>query len=451
MKLALLFSSVLFLSTSIFAQGGGETIDKIVAQVGDNIILLSDVQAQKLQAIQAGVELTPEIDCNVIEELMYQYLLLNQAELDSIVVSDAQVDAEMENKIRVIENQIGGRQKLEEFYGKTVTQIKKEFRSIIKDQLLSQEMERQITGDISVTPREVTEFYKQIPMDSIPLINSQLSFQQIVWYPEITVDDKQKAFDELDGIRNGIIQEGKSFSTQARIHSMDPGSAKQGGEIEGTRGMMVPQFEAAVFSLEVGDVSEVFESTYGYHIIKLLDRKGDDYKCQHILIIPQFENTALEAAAIKLDSCYNLLKSNTITWDEAVAKYSNDDATRQNKGIITNPITGEQTWDMEDLNQVDQQIYLLTDGMEKGDVSQPNLYSNYFERKQGIRIVRLMNRTVPHRANLDDDYSLIKRAAENDKKQKTISDWTKSKIGNAFIRIDEEFQDCQFKNDWLAH
>ena len=449
MKLSLLvISSLLFITSWSYSQ---KTIDKIVAQVGDNIILLSDIEAQKLQAIQAGVELTPQIDCNVMEELMYQYLLLNQAELDSVEVSDAQVDAEMENKIRVIENQIGGRQKLEEFYGKTVTQIKKEFREIIKDQLLAKEMERQITGEISVTPREVSEFFKKIPMDSIPLINSQLSFQQIVWYPEITVDDKQRAFDQLDEIRKGIIQEGKSFSTQARIHSMDPGSAKDGGKIEGTRGMMVPQFEAAVFSLEEGDVSEVFESTYGYHIVKLVERKGDDYTCQHILIIPQFANNALESAALKLDSCYNLLKSNSITWDEAVAKYSNDDATRQNKGIITNPITGEQTWDMEDLNQVDQQIYLLTDGMEKGDISEANLYTNYFERKQGIRIVRLMERTVPHRANLDDDYSLIKRAAENDKKQKTINEWTQSKIGNAFIRIDEEYQNCEFRNNWLSH
>lgn len=429
--------------------GQGTTIDKVVAQVGDNVILLSEIQSQKLQAIQAGMEITPEIDCQILEEIMFQYLLLNQAKLDSIEISDPQVDAEMENRLRVIENQIGSRQQMEEFYGKSVTQIKKEFRPIIKDQLLAQEMERQIASEISVTPREVDKFYKSIPLDSVPLINAQLSFQQIVHYPQITANDKKIAADELTEIRSNIIDGGKSFTTQARIHSMDPGSAKEGGKIVATRGMMVPQFEAAVFNLLPGDISEVFESDYGYHIVKLLERKGDDYTCQHILITPQFANNALEASAMKLDSCYNRINAGEITWDDAVKMYSNDEATMQNKGIITNPITGEQTWDMEDLNQVDQQIYLLTDQMEKGDISQPNLYANLFDRKQGVRIVRLMERTAPHRANLKDDYSLIKRAAESDKKQKIMNDWISSKISNAYVRIDEDYKNCEFKNQWL--
>ncbi len=448
MRLLLTFSLTLALATSVFSQG--ETIDKIVAQVGDNIVLLSDIQAQKLQALQGGIELTPEIDCQILEQLMYQYLLLNQAQLDSIEITDAQVDAEMENKLRVIEQQIGGRQKLEEFYGKTVAQIKREFRPIIKDQLLSKEMERQMTSEISITPRDVQNFYNSLPMDSIPLINSQLSFQQIVFYPEVTVEDKQRAFDDLQNIRNAIVRDGKSFSTQARIHSMDPGSARLGGEIEGTRGMMVPTFEATIFNMEIDDVSDVFESPYGYHIIKLIDRKGDNYKVKHILIIPNFENDALENASVRIDSCYNLLKEGQITWEKAVIEFSNDEATRLNKGIITNPITGEQTWDMEDLNQVDQQIYLLTDAMEQGDISQPNLYMNQIERKQGVRIVRLMKRTAPHRANLKDDYSLIQRATMNDKRTKLIESWTQSKISNAYIKIDDEYKNCQFQNEWIS-
>lgn len=448
MRLLFIYSIVLFTLGAAHAQGG-KTIDKVVAQVGDHVVLLSDIQGQKIQAIQAGVEVNQALDCNILEELLYQYLLLNQAQLDSIEVTDAQVDAEMENRLRIIEQQIGGRQQMEEFYGKTATQIKQEFRPIIKDQLLAQEMERQITSEVSVTPREVKKFYQSIPMDSIPLINAQLSFQQIVHYPAITESDKLRAYNQLKEIRNNIVREGKSFTTQARIHSMDPGSASEGGKITASRGMMVPPFEAAVFNLEVGDISDIFETTYGYHIVKLLERKGDDYTCQHILIIPEFANNALEASALKMDSCYRLLKEGKITWDEAVLQFSNDEATRQNKGIITNPITGEQTWDMEDLNQVDQQIYILTDVMEKGDISEPNLYMNYIDRKQGVRIVRLMERTSPHRANLDDDYALIKRAAENDKKQKTISDWTASKIKNAFIRIEPEYENCSFNHNWL--
>ena len=186
---------------------------------------MSDIEGQKLQAVQAGVAISPDMDCQILEELMYQNLLLNQAKLDSIEIPDGQVDAEMQSRLRVIESQIGGRDKMEAFYGKSVTQIMIEFRPIIRDQLLAQEMERTITADVTLTPREVEEFYKQIPVDSIPLINSQLSFQQIVHYPEITPDDKKRAIMELTGIRESIL-EGKSFATQARLYSKDPGSAE---------------------------------------------------------------------------------------------------------------------------------------------------------------------------------------------------------------------------------
>jgi peptidyl-prolyl cis-trans isomerase SurA len=440
----LLFSAII---SSAFTQG--TVVDKIIAQVGDNIILLSDIEAQKQQAKISGVNITSAIDCEILEKMMYQQLLVNQAKLDSLVISDENVDAEMENRLRVIENQIGSREKMEEFYGKTVNEIKNEFREVIRERLLAEEMERKITADISVTPKEVEEFFKTVPQDSIPLINAQLSFQQIVDYPEITKEDKKLAYDKLAGIL-ADIKSGKNFSTQARIHSMDPGSAPLGGTIEASRGMMVPQFEAAAFSLKVGEISDIFETTYGYHILKLNSRKGDDYTCQHILIIPEFSGSALELSANRIDSCYLLLKQNQITWDEAVMTFSNDEATKQNKGIITNPYTGEQTWSMEDLNQIDQEIYLLTDAMEKGDISSPNLYMNIFERKQGVRIVRLMNRSEPHIANLKDDYALIKSAAENDKKEKLINEWIGSKLTNAYIRIDDSFVNCPFKNNWIS-
>jgi peptidyl-prolyl cis-trans isomerase SurA len=442
------FITINFIICSTVAFGQRQVVDKVAAQVGDNIILMSDLQGQKLQAIQAGVAAGKEMDCQILEEMMYNELLLNQAKLDSVDIPDQQVDAEMENRLRVLEQQMGGRDKLEKFYGKTVTQIKEEFRAVIKDRLLSQEMERIITSEITVTPREVTDFYNKIPKDSLPFINAQLSFQQIVHYPEITKDDRKTAYNKLVEIRNGILG-GKSFDTQARIHSMDPGSATQGGKIEATRGMMVPPFEAAVFSLDVNGISDVFETTYGYHIVKLLSRKGDDYLCQHILIIPEFTNEALERSALKMDTCYQLLKQNKITWDDAVVRFSNDEATKQNKGIITNPFTGEQTWDMEDLNQIDQQIFLLTEAMNKGDITAPNLYADMMERKQGVRIVRMMDRIPPHVANLKDDYALIKRAAESDKKQRIINEWVQSKIGNAYIRIDESYLDCEFSNPWL--
>jgi peptidyl-prolyl cis-trans isomerase SurA len=436
-------------SCILFSQETGIVVDKIVAQIGDQIILMSDVETQKQQALQAGTNANKINVCEIIEQLMTSELLLDQALLDSIVVSDEQVDAEMENRLRLLDEKFKGREKLEAFYGESTKQIKDKFRIEIRNKILSQEMERKLIQGVSVTPKEVIKFFQSIPKDSIPYINMKLSFQQIVYYPKITKDDKKRAYDILSEVRTAIVDNGKSFETQARIISDDPGSASKGGKIEASAGMMVPQFESTLFKLKVGEVSDIIESPYGYHIIKLISRKGQDYSCLHILKIPEYSSDAIDKAANIMDTCHQLLKENKITWDDAVLRFSNDELTKQNRGIITNPITGDQTWDMEDLNQVDQQIYILTNEMEKGDYTKPNLYIDIYERKQGFRIVRLNERCSPHVANLDDDYSLIKRAAENDKKQKIIQNWVKSKIGNAFIRIDDEYKECNFFNNWV--
>ena len=450
MSKTLVFSLLFVFANTAYSQNG-KLVNKVLAQVGDNIILLSDIEIQKLQAKQSEMNVDFDFSCSVLEQLMVEELLVNQAKLDSIPVSDEQVDAEMENRLRLIEKQIGSREKLEEFYGKTTSQIKNEFRSVIKDKILAQEMERTITGDVSVTPKEVSEFFEALPTDSVPFINMKLSFQQIVIYPDINKADKKRAYDELKEVLDLVLIAGKSFETMARIHSDDPGSASQGGKISASRGMMVPQFESTVFKLEIGEVSGIIETQYGYHILKLISRKGDDYECLHILNMPEFSNDAINEASIKMEECHLKLNQNEITWEEAVMTYSNDDRTKQNFGVITNPITGDQMWDMEDLNQVDQQIYILTDAMEKGDITSPNLYVDIYERKQGIRVVRLMERFDPHTANLNDDYTLIKAAAENDKKQRTMSSWVDSKISNAFIRVDGSFQKCNFVHPWIPN
>ncbi len=450
MTLRSIFSILfIFLSSTVFAQKKTIVVDKIVAQVGDEIILLSDLQSQKLQMVQAKVEISKQTDCEIIEGLMYQNLLLNQALLDSIVLPEGQVNSEMESRLRVIEQQIGGREKMEKFYGKTVSEIKAEFYDIIEDRLLTQEVERTITEGLSVTPKEVKSFYSGIPNDSVPYINATIGFQQIVIYPKITDEDRKASYNKLNDILKAI-QGGKSFDTQARINSDDPGSAKDGGRIEATRGMMVPQFEATVFSLKPGEVSTIFETDYGYHIVKLIERKGDDYVCQHILIVPQFSASELELAARQMDSCYTELKANKITWEEAVLKYSNDEDTKQNKGIISDPRTGEQAWSTENLNEIDQQIYLLTNTLKLGEFSTPSLYANIFDGKQGIRMVKIMSKTEPHKANLTQDYALIKRAAENEKKERILREWTQEKIGNAYIKIDDDYKGCVFNNKWVV-
>lgn len=441
-------------STALCAQN--KVVDKIIAQVGDNIILLSDIENQKLQLKQSGVPVESGADCAYLEELMYQKLLVNQAELDSVVISDEQVDAEMEGRLRQIESQMrntrdekGQPMTIEKFYGKTRTQIKEEFRDAIRKRLQAQEVERKITENVSVSPREVELFFNKQPVDSLPYINTQLAFQQITIFPEITKEDKQRAFDQLKDIRKQIVEGGKDFGSMARRYSMDPGSAREGGRIEATRGMMVKAFEATAYSLKAGEISEIFETEYGYHIMQMVSRHGDDYIVNHILIIAEFSRAKLEEASKKMQQCYQELNAGTITWDEAVKKYSNDPNTKENAGIITNPITGEQKWDIEQVNTVDPQMFNLTDALEKGQYTAPSFYDDFNERRQGLRIVRLMERTSPHRANLKDDYVLIRTAAENEKKQEAITNWTQSRISGAYIRIDDSYKGCPFHNKWL--
>lgn len=436
--------------------GQTKVVDKVVAQVGDNIILLSDVENQKSQAKESGIPVSANATCEYLEQLMYHNLLVNQAELDSIVIGDDRVDAEMESRLRVIEGQMrnakdenGQQMTLEKFYGKTRTQIKEEFRATIRKRLQAQEVEGKITQDISVSPREVEAFFNKQPVDSLPFINTQLAFQQISIFPIITKEDKANAYKELQEIRRQIVEDGKDFETMARIHSKDPGSARLGGKIEATRGMMVKPFEATAYNLKPGEVSEIFETEYGYHIMKMGTRRGDDYTVYHILIYADFSRQSFEDASKKIQECHQALRSSTITWDDAVKKYSNDPNTKENRGIITNPITGEQTWDIESVNQVDPQMFQLTDVLEKGEFTTPAIYEDFNERKQALRIVRLMERTSPHRANLKDDYVMIRTAAENEKKQEAIKKWTASRISGAYIRIDDEYKDCVFRNVWV--
>lgn len=427
-----------------------KTIDKIIAQVGDKVVLLSDLEQQKVQARINEMNITRELECQILEEMLYSRLLLNQALLDSVEISDAMVDAEMENNLRVIEQQIGGKENFEKFYGKSYSQIKEEFRGRMREKLLSQEMERQITADISVTPKEVEDFYNSLPVDSLPFINSKLGFQQIVIYPEISQVDRNREFEFLDKLRLEIIEGKTTFSSAAILHSEDPGSASNGGYYEATRGMMVPQFEATAFSLKPGEVSEVFETDFGYHIMQLIERKGNDYTCRHILRVAKSSSQSKIAAAYRIDSCYQELFNKKISWEDAVLKYSNDENTKFNNGIIMNPYTGETVWSVENLNQIDPQIFSVTDRMKEGEFSKPGIYDkNPINQTEGYRIIRLVSRTAPHRANLNQDYTLIKSATEQDKKQKVMTAWIDSKIPNAYIKIDPDFINCSFQNNWL--
>lgn len=447
--------TICILSSASFGQEalgmGAKLADKIVGQIGDEIVLLSDIKARELQMLQNGEPIDANTECLILEELLFEKLLVNQAKIDSIEVPDDMVNQEMEARINQIAAQMGGVEKLEDFYGKSVAQIKAEFFEQIKKRLLAEQMRDKITENVRITPKEVEEFYNGLHKDSIPYINSKVIVSQIVVYPIVSLEDKKKTQDQLNNWREEIIGGVKSFQTIATLYSEDPGSRLNGGDLGWqSRGTMVPEFEAALFALEKGEISPVFETQYGYHIVQLLERKGDNYHTRHILRTPQVSDKALMRSAELIDSIHKEIGRGTISFEEAAMKFSDDDASKQNGGLIVNPYSGDYQWDIQNLNDIDPQMSRTVNSMKVGSYSSPALYDNMFEQKKGIRIVKLVEKTKPHKANLKDDYTLISTAAANAKKQQVIDKWVNSKIGTTYVRISDEFlKKCSFKYQWV--
>ncbi|MFN4121886.1 MAG: peptidylprolyl isomerase [Flavobacteriales bacterium] len=418
-------------------------IDKVVAVVGDKPILFSDIENQYLQVVGKDKE-DLDFKCELLEELLFQKLLFAQAEKDSVEVNDQQVDAELNKKIRYFVSQIGSVERLEAQLGKSLIELKDEFRDRIKEQLIVQTMQQKIAGDVNVSPAEVKAYYERIPKDSLPLIPSEVQVAHILKKPPINDKEKQRVREELQRIRKDIIN-GRSFASMAVIYSEDPGSATKGGELGFVnRGELMPEFEAAAFNLQGKEISDIVETVYGFHIIQLIERRGETINCRHILLTPKASSADLEKARVTLDSLYNEIEKGTITFEDAVLKFSDDAETKYNRGLLVNPMSGS-TW--FEIAQLDQQLFFVIDKMKAGDVSIPALV-RVGEKKEAYRLIKLVNRTDPHRANLKDDYSRIQMAAEAEKRDKILGDWIKRKKKNYFIKIDPMFNFCNLEEEW---
>lgn len=427
---------------------GYAVIDRVVAKVGDNIILHSDIEIQKLQAMEQGYQLGPDADCRILEEMLYQNLLAHRAKIDSLEINDAQVEAELDQRIRMMEGQVGGRKNLEKVYNKSIREIKDEFRGILKDRLLAEMMEEEITRGVRITPREVRRFFEEIPTDSLPTVNEQVALQQIVVFPKVSQRAKDATITQLRRWKTDIERGTKSFEAVAAAHSDDPRSKKQGGLIEASRGMMVKPFEAAAFSLQVGEISDVVETQFGFHIIQLVDRRGDDYTIRHVLKVPEPDRSATSQAIAVIEEAVGRVEEGEITWNQAIKEYSEDEMTRQNLGNIINPYTGDLLWDMEALKQVDPQVHAALQRMEIGMISEPMVYEDAQKRKEGVRVIRLRDKTPAHTANLVDDFTVLKRAAENRKKEEVIEKWVKEMSAKTYVMMDNKFNTCRFLYNW---
>ena len=446
-KKYILVTLLLIASGRIFSQEQvqGKIIDQVIAVVGGHIILESDIEAQYLQyRMQEGITgSSSTVKCSMLESMLYQKLLLNQAELDSVEVSDSQVEAEMDRRLRHYIGLLGSPEKFEEYYQKSILEFKDELRDQVRELIMVETVQDKITGDVKVTPTEVKSFFKTIPTDSIPLINTEVELLQIVKLPPVNREETEKVKNKLQEIRYRVLN-GENFATLAILYSEDPGSAKNGGELGlFGRGEMYPAFEAAAFSLEKGAVSDLVETEAGYHILQMIERRGEYVNVRHILLRPKVSPYDLAQAKIKLDSISNQIKADKITFDEAVIKYS-EDPSKNNGGILINPMTGTSLFETD---QLDPKVAFVIDKLEVGDISEPVQFQTQ-ENKDAYRILYMKKRTEPHKANLKQDYDKIQAWATEDKKQKVINKWISNKAGQTYVKINDAYKDCTFTNTW---
>ncbi len=441
-------SKYLFLISTFFISLGAaaqpKMIDRVVAVVGNYTILQSDIESQYLQMRAQRVQI-PDLKCVIFKNFLEQKLMLDQARIDSIEVSESTINQELDNRMQYFINQIGGQEELEQYFGKTLLQIKEDFRESMREQLITQQMEQKITGDVKVTPSEVRRFYNNLDPDSIPTIDAQVEIEQIVAYPPLSEDAIFEVKEKLLELRKRIM-DGESFETLAVLYSEGP-SASNGGDIGYmSRGELDPAYAKAAFSLKKGGISKIVESEFGYHIIQLVDRKDDRVDTRHILMKPRISPEARQKAITRLDSIIDGVRKDSITFANAARYYSQDKNTAMNHGLVVNPQTGSSQFE---LKQLDTKDYLVVRDLKIGEISDP--YESTDENGKTIyKVVRLKSRTDPHKANLNQDYMLIQMMALAQKKQEIVDTWIKNKQKDTYIHIDDAFKDCEFiKNGWL--
>lgn len=426
-----------------------KVIDRIVAVVGNNYILQSDLETQYQQMLAAQEPVNENTRCKLMEELLYQKLLLAQAQKDSLDVSEGQIEQELDRRMRYYLQQFGSEEKFVAFYGKSVDDYKLELKDDVRELLLEQQMQSKITEGINVTPSEVKEYFNAIPVDSLPFINSELEVGQIMKKPTISAEAKKEAKAKIEGLRLRIEKGEASFASMAALYSMDPGSASKGGVYEGIqRGQFVPEWDAWAFKLKKGEISEVFETVYGFFIIQLIERRGEEVDARSLLIAPAVDATDMYKAKLSLDTTYLRLLADTATFSDLAARYSDDDDSKNSGGLIINPYTGSTRFQMDELGQFDQTIAFAVDNLKVGEFTKP-MPATTTDGKQAYRILYLKTRTLPHKANLVDDYQSIQNAAMSKKQQEAIQAWIKKKSADTYVHLADDFKNCTFNNKWI--
>jgi peptidyl-prolyl cis-trans isomerase SurA len=434
-------SILLCLGLSVYAQKNEVVIDKIIAKVDDYIILKSELERAYLDFLSRGEMRGSNAKCQILQQLVVNKMLVAQAEIDSIFVDDAEVNSNLDRRMSIMAQQFGGEEAIEKAYGKSIEQIRSEIFDNIKEQLTIQRMQSQLTSNMKVTPAEVKKFFKKIPKDSLPYFSTEVSVAQIVKEPEPGEPQKEKVKRMLMDIRDQI-ESGISFELLAKKYSQDPGSAANGGMLGFYgRGELAPEYEAAALSMKPGEISMPVETQFGFHLIQLLEKRGNTYKTRHILIIPQPNEEDYKKAENFLDSLRTMILQDSITFQAAAKEYSDDQATSSAGGFFQDE-TGALRVPVE---QLDPNIFFAIDTMKIGTISKPLKFQKQ-DGSYAYRIIYYKDKIPPHQANLDVDYQKIAAAALAQKKNAKISQWFEKARTNVFIEIDPEYDYCNLTN-----
>ncbi len=419
-------------------------VDQVIGVVGSNAILESDIINQKRQMEAEGMDLGANPVCALFDEMLYQKLLYNQAIIDSVEVDEEQVEQVLERRLRYFIQQIGSREQLEAYYGKTIDEIKDEFRDIVKEQEMSQRMENKITRNVSVTPSEVRRFFNNLPPEEVPMVDSEMQLAKIQIAPPVRDEEIAETKRRLEEFRRRVL-DGESFSTLAILYSDDPGSARRGGELGFYgRGELFPEFEATAFSLRPGEVSEVIETEAGYHILQMIERRGEQFNVRHILLQPRISPADISKTRNKLDSIRTIIREGEMTFEEAALEFS-EHPSRVNQGLMVNPRTNSTRFTSDHL---EPNLFFVIDNLEVGEVSEP-VATRTEKGTQAFKIVKLRQRTLPHRANLEEDYDFIQKLALQEKKRRVVKDWINRRLSSTYVFIHENYRDCEFDHNWL--
>lgn len=448
--------TVLCLLLSLFSMDvvaqQAQTLDKIVAIIGRNrIVLLSDVRAQIQQMKLQDPNAVPDektAEEMLLKQIIQQKMAVEQADRDSVTVTDEDVDGQLDNRIRYFTQVYGSKEKLEQVSGKTIYQLKDEYRDVIKEQMLAEKVQGQVLENVKITPKEVEQFYSKISKDSLPDFPATVEVGQIVIDPKVSPEMDELAHATLTELRNRIIAGELSFEAAAGLYSEDGGSRDNGGRYDGVskKGNWVPEFLAATFKLQNGEISPLVKTTFGYHIIKMINRRGEEADVAHILIKPTVVTADINKAMATLDSLRTLIVTGKYTFSEAVGKFSTDEAAKRTGGMIADPSTGNT--DLE-ISKLDPAMVMLLDTLQQGQISAPHIYYND-QREKSCRIVYVRERTQPHKANLKDDYGKIQEVALAQKKQTKMVNWVAAKAPTFYLWVAPEYRNIEGIKSWIV-